>query len=82
MTAPTPPSGPPSLGEPDDLAGVRAERDAASARCRELEHELGRERGRVKRLETAMYRRTARRQRAATYVRRLRAVLPGRSDRG
>lgn len=82
MTAAGAPGYPPSLGGPDDVAGMRAERDAASARCRELEHELGRARARVKRLETALYRRTARRQLAASYVRRLRSMLPGGSDSG
>ncbi|CAN5594576.1 hypothetical protein BH18ACT3_BH18ACT3_19360 [soil metagenome] len=82
MTASTPPGDPPSLGEPTDIAGMRAERDAASARCRELEHDLGRARARVRRLEAAMYRRTARRQMAASYLRRLRTMLPGGSSSG
>jgi hypothetical protein len=41
---------------------LRAERDAALARARELEMELGQLRGTVKRLELMMWRRTARRQ--------------------
>jgi hypothetical protein len=44
------------------LATLRAERDSAVARARELEMELGELRGRVKRLELIMWRRTARRQ--------------------
>jgi hypothetical protein len=46
----------------DDAATLRAERDSAVARARELEMELGELRGRVKRLELIMWRRTARRQ--------------------
>jgi hypothetical protein len=46
----------------DDVTQLRAERDAAVARARELEFELGRMRGQVKRLELIMWRRTARRQ--------------------
>lgn len=41
---------------------MRSERDAAVAHARELEMELGRLRGQVKRLELIMWRRTARRQ--------------------
>jgi hypothetical protein len=64
----------PALGEPDDLEGVRLERDAAVARARQLEHELGVLRGRVKRMELMMWRRTARRQRVHAYVNRLRTL--------
>lgn len=49
-------------GRPDDSDRLRAERDAAVARARELEMQLGELRGRVKRLELIMWRRTARRQ--------------------
>ena len=45
-----------------DAEQLRAERDAAVARARELEMELGELRGAVKRLELMMWRRTARRQ--------------------
>jgi hypothetical protein len=73
------PAGIPSLGEPTDLDGMRRERDAAAARVRELEHELGSLRGKVKRLELMMWRRTARRRRVAAYAGRLRALVPPRS---
>jgi hypothetical protein len=62
-----------------DAEVLRRERDEAIARARELEHELGALRGRVKRLEVMMWRRTARRQRLAAWARRLRRMLPGRS---
>ena len=41
-----------------DVATLRRERDAAIAHARGLEHELGALRGRVKRLELIMWRRT------------------------
>lgn len=63
------------LGEPTTIEGVRAERDAASARCRELEAELGRMRGRVKALERAMWRRTAQRRMVGDYLRRAGALV-------
>jgi len=56
----------------DDAATLRRERDQAIAHARALEHELGRLRGRVKRLELMMWRRTARRERVAHLVARLR----------
>jgi hypothetical protein len=65
----------PSLGEPADPNGIRRERDAAAARVRELEHELGALRGRVKRLELMMWRRTARRRRVLAYVDRIRSIV-------
>jgi hypothetical protein len=46
----------------DDADRLRAERDSAVARARQLEMELGELRGKVKRLELIMWRRTARRQ--------------------
>ncbi len=49
-------------GTTGDAEQLRAERDAAVARARELEMELGELRGAVKRLELMMWRRTARRQ--------------------
>jgi hypothetical protein len=55
----------------DDL---RRERDEAIAYARALEHELGRARGRIKRLERAAWSRTARRRRFAAAGRRLRAL--------
>jgi hypothetical protein len=62
-----------------DAEVLRRERDEAITRARELEHELGALRGRVKRLELMMWRRTARRQRVAAWARRLRGMVPGRS---
>jgi hypothetical protein len=59
----------------DDVTVLRRERDQAVAHARTLEHELGALRGKVKRLELMMWRRTARRQRAAGWVRRLRGML-------
>jgi hypothetical protein len=55
---------PPDTDAPSsaDAQRLRAERDAAVARARELEMELGQLRGTVKRLELMMWRRTARRQ--------------------
>lgn len=49
--------------------------EAAEAHARELEAELGILRGKVKRLDRIMWRRTARRQRVARLIRRL---VPGR----
>jgi hypothetical protein len=49
-------------GTSDDADRLRAERDSAVARARQLEMELGELRGKVKRLELIMWRRTARRQ--------------------
>jgi predicted nucleic acid-binding Zn-ribbon protein len=49
-------------GTTDDVERLRAERDSAAARARELEMELGELRGQVKRLELMMWRRTARRR--------------------
>lgn len=46
----------------NDPARLRSERDAAAAHARSVEMELGELRGRVKRLELMMWRRTARRQ--------------------
>jgi hypothetical protein len=63
------------MSEPD-VETLRRERDQAVAHARELEHELGALRGKVKRLELIMWRRTARRQRAAAWARRLRRMLP------
>ena len=64
-------------GEDDDVDVLRRERDEAIAHARALEHELGALRGKVKRLELMMWRRTARRQRVAAWARRLRGMLPG-----
>lgn len=50
------------LGEANDIEQVRRERDAASARARALEHELGELRARTKQMEAAAWRRTARRE--------------------
>jgi len=68
-----------ALGEPETIEGVRAERDAASARCRELETELGAMRGRVRSFERAMWRRTAQRRLVAHTVRRFGKLLSPRS---
>jgi predicted nucleic acid-binding Zn-ribbon protein len=72
-----------SLLGPDEESydEVRRQRDAATARCRELEHELGALRGSVKRLEQMMWRRTARRARVAGLAQRLvRRVRPPAGD--
>lgn len=45
-----------------DLQRLRTERDSAVAHARDLEMQLGELRGKVKRLELMMWRRTARRQ--------------------
>ena len=52
----------PVSGTADDPDRLRAKRDSAVARARELEMQLGELRGQVKRLELMMWRRTARRQ--------------------
>jgi hypothetical protein len=62
----------------DDVEVLRRERDEAIAHARALEHELGAMRGKVKRLELMMWRRTARRQRVTGWARRVRGMLPGR----
>lgn len=59
----------------DDLS---SERDEAWAHARALEHELGAARGRIKRLELVLYRRTRRREYAAGWVRRWRAATVDR----
>lgn len=61
----------------DDVEVLRRERDDAIAHARVLEHELGALRGKVKRLELMMWRRTARRQRLAEWAKRVRRALPG-----
>lgn len=50
------------MSDSDDLEQLRAERDAAIAHARALEMQLGELRGKVKRLELIMWRRTARRR--------------------
>ena len=64
----------------DELALALRERDQAIAHARALEHELGALRGKVKRLELVMWRRTARRQRNLARIHRVLGVLrrPGR----
>jgi hypothetical protein len=62
----------------DDVEVLRRERDEAVAHARSLEHQLGELRGKVKRLELIMWRRTARRQRVEAWAHRLRGVLPRR----
>lgn len=62
-------------GPDDQLARVTAERDEAVAIARQLEHELGELRGRVKRLDVMMWRRTARRRRVAAWARLLRSAV-------
>jgi hypothetical protein len=64
----------------EEVEVLRRQRDEAIARARDLEHQLGALRGKVKRLEVMMWRRTARRQRLAAWARRLRGMLPGRSS--
>ncbi|HSL73194.1 MAG TPA: hypothetical protein VK853_01940 [Ilumatobacteraceae bacterium] len=64
--------------ELDEIARLRAERDGAIARARELEMELGQLRGRVKRLELIMWRRTARRQLWRARLERVLAKVPRR----
>jgi hypothetical protein len=59
-----------------DAEALRRERDQAIAHARALEHELGEVRGKVKRLELMMWRRTARRQRAAAWAKRIRRMIP------
>lgn len=62
-----------SLLGPDEesYADLRRQRDAAEARARELETELGVLRGKVKRLDQIMWRRTRRRQRVSRLAQRL-----------
>jgi hypothetical protein len=61
--------------ERDPAVELRRERDEAIAYARAVEHELGRARGRIKRLERAAWSRTARRRRFAAAGRRLRALV-------
>ena len=63
----------------DDLVVLRRERDEAIAHARTLEHQLGELRGKVKRLELMMWRRTARRQHVEAWARRVRGWLPGKN---
>ena len=62
-----------SILGPDEESYVtlRAQRDAAEARARELEAEIGVLNGKVKRLDQIMWRRTARRQRITRIAQRL-----------
>lgn len=62
-----------SLLGPDEesYAELRRQRDAAEARARELETQLGELRGRVKRLDQMMWRRTRRRQRVSRIAQRV-----------
>lgn len=46
---------PSTLGEPQTIEGLRAERDAAAAEARRLEYELGTLRARLKRLELTVW---------------------------
>ena len=62
-------------GTTDDTDRLRAERDSAVARARELEMELGEMRGAVKRLELMMWRRTARRQLWQSRIERVLAMV-------
>ena len=59
----------------NDADRLRAERDSAVARARELEMELGELRGKVKRLELMMWRRTARRQMWQSRIERILAKV-------
>ena len=59
----------------DDVQVLRRERDEAIAHARRLEHELGEQRGRVKRLELMMSRRKAWRERVDALVGRIRGIL-------
>ena len=68
------------VGQEEDVEVLRRERDEAIAHARALEHQLGELRGKVKRLELMMWRRTARRQRVEAWVRRVRGWLPGKTD--
>jgi hypothetical protein len=68
------------VGREEDVEVLRRERDEAIAHARTLEHQLGELRGKVKRLELMMWRRTARRQRAEAWVRRVRGWLPGKTN--
>jgi hypothetical protein len=57
--------------EEESYLDLRRQRDDAETRARELEAELGALRGKVKRLDQMMWRRTARRQRMMRVVRRI-----------
>lgn len=59
----------------NDADRLRTERDNAVARARELEMELGELRGKVKRLELMMWRRTARRQMWQSRIERILAKV-------
>lgn len=62
-----------SLLGPDEesYAELRRQRDAAEARARELESEIGVLNGKVKRLDQIMWRRTARRRRVTRLAQRI-----------
>jgi hypothetical protein len=66
---------PGSVAADHDVDSLRRDRDSAIARARALEHELGELRGKVKRLELVMWRRTARRRLLAARVDRVRMLL-------
>jgi hypothetical protein len=68
------------VGPENDVEVLRRERDEAIAHARSLEHQLGELRGKVKRLELMMWRRTARRQRVEAWVRRVRGWMPGNTS--
>jgi hypothetical protein len=68
------------VGPENDVEVLRRERDEAIAHARALEHQLGELRGKVKRLELTMWRRTARRQRVEAWVRRVRGWMPGNTS--
>jgi hypothetical protein len=68
------------VGPENDVEVLRRERDEAIAHARALEHQLGELRGKVKRLELMMWRRTARRQRVEAWVRRVRGWMPGNTS--
>jgi hypothetical protein len=63
------------ITDDDDMATLRRQRDQAVAHARQLEHELGALRGRIKRLELIMWRRTARRQRLRSRALRIRRLV-------
>lgn len=63
-------------GDPPTEADVlRRERDEAVAHARAMEHELGRVRGQLRRLELVVYRRTQRRRLARSYLARMSAMV-------
>jgi hypothetical protein len=62
-------------GESSDLAAVVRERDAALRRARELEHEVGRLRGQVARLESLSAWRRSWRRLASAATHRVATVL-------